>query len=60
MLSQLNDDSSTNDLWIWLADAYQYVDSGCWMSALKMKLIGVPMDFGECGFTKTTYLGTVS
>ena len=22
MLSKLNDDSSTNDLWIWLADAY--------------------------------------
>ena len=34
-LSKLNDDSSTNDLWIWLADAYQYVDSGCTMSALE-------------------------
>ena len=33
MLSKLNDDSSTNDLWIWLADAYQYVDSGCSMDA---------------------------
>ena len=28
-LSKLNDYSSTNDLWIWLADAYRYVDSGC-------------------------------
>ena len=34
MLSKLNDDCSTNDLWIWLADAYRYVDSGCLMSAL--------------------------
>ena len=34
-LSKLNDDSSTNDLSIWLADAYRYVDSRCSMSALK-------------------------
>ena len=38
MLSKLNDDSSTNDLWIWLADAYRYVDSGCSMSALKNEI----------------------
>ena len=37
-LSKLNDDSSTNDLWIWLADAYCYVDSGCLMSALKNEI----------------------
>ena len=34
-LSKLNDDSSTNDLWIWLADAYRYVNSGCSMDALE-------------------------
>ena len=34
-LSKLSDDSSTNDLWIWQADAYQYVNSGCLMDALK-------------------------
>ena len=37
-LSKLNDDSSTNDLWIWLADAYPHVDSGCSMSALKNEI----------------------
>ena len=36
--STLNDDSSTNDLWIWLADAYQCIDSGCLLSALKNKI----------------------
>ena len=34
MLSKLNDDSSTNDLWMWLA-AYRYVNSGCSVDALK-------------------------
>ena len=38
MLSKLNDDSSTNDLWIWLADAYRYVDSGSSMSALENEI----------------------
>ena len=38
MLSKLNDDSSTNDVWIWLADAYRYVDFGCWMSALENEI----------------------
>ena len=37
-LLKLNDDSSTNELWIWLADAYRYVDSGCSMDALKNEL----------------------
>ena len=40
MLSKLNDDSSTNDLWIWLVDAYRYVDSRCSMSALKNEIDG--------------------
>ena len=40
MLSKLNDDSSTNDLWIWLADAYRYVNSGCSMSALENEIDG--------------------
>ena len=38
MLSKLNDDSSTNNLWIWLADAYQYVDSRCSMDALENEI----------------------
>ena len=38
MLSKLNDDSNTNNLWIWLADAYQDVNSGCSMSALKNEI----------------------
>ena len=37
-LSKLNDDSSTNDLWIWLAYAYHYGDSGCSMSALENEI----------------------
>ena len=37
-LSKLNDDSSTNDLWIWLADMYRYVDSGCSMNALENEI----------------------
>ena len=38
MLSKMNDDSSTKDLWIWLADAYWYVDSDCLMSALENEI----------------------
>ena len=38
ILSKLNDYSSTNNLWIWLADAYYYVDSGCSMSALENEI----------------------
>ena len=34
-LPKLNDDSSTNSLWIWLADACWHVGFGCLMSALK-------------------------
>ena len=37
-LSKLNDDSSTNDLWIWLADAYRYVNSGCSVDALENEI----------------------
>ena len=37
-LLKLNDDSSTNDLWIWLADAYRYVNSGFSMDALENKI----------------------
>ena len=37
-LSKLNDDFSTNDLWIWLADTYCYIDSGCSMSALENEI----------------------
>ena len=34
----MNDDSSTNDLWIWLADAYRYVNSGCSIDALENEI----------------------
>ena len=37
-LSKLNDNSSTNDLWIWLADACGYIDSGCSVSALENEI----------------------
>ena len=37
-LSKLNDDSSTNNLWIWLADACQYVNSECSMDALENEI----------------------
>ena len=37
-LLKLNEDSSTNDLWIWLADAYQYVNLGCSISALENEI----------------------
>ena len=48
MLSKLNDDSSTNNLWIWLADAYQYVHSGCLMSVLENE-IGKSLSNGFLG-----------
>ena len=35
MLLKLNDNSSSNDLWIWLAGAYRYVNSGCLMDILE-------------------------
>ena len=37
-LLKLNDNSSTNDLWIWLANAYRYVDSGYSMNALENEI----------------------
>ena len=37
-LLKLNENSSTNDLWIWLADAYQYVNTGCLMDALENEI----------------------
>ena len=37
-LLKLNDDSNTNDLWIWLADAYRYIYSGCSMDALENEI----------------------
>ena len=37
-LSKLNDDSSTNNPWIWLAGSHRYVDSGCSMDALENEI----------------------
>ena len=37
-LSKLSDDSITNDLWIWLPDAYRYVDSRYSMDALEKEI----------------------
>ena len=38
MLPKLNDESSTNDQWIWMADVCHYIDSGCSMSILESKI----------------------
>ena len=35
MLPKLNDESSMNDQWIWLADVHKYIDSGCSMRILE-------------------------
>ena len=37
-LPKLNDESSTNDQWIWLADVHRYIDSGCSMSILESEI----------------------
>ena len=34
----LNDDSSTNDQWIWLADVRRYIISGCFMDILESEI----------------------
>ena len=38
MLPKLNDESSTNDQWIWLANIHRYIDSGCSMSILESEI----------------------
>ena len=38
VLPKLNDESSMNDQWIWLADVCRYIDSGCSMSILESKI----------------------
>ena len=38
MLPNLNDESSMNDQWIWLADVHRYIDSGCSMSILESEI----------------------
>ena len=37
-LSKLNDDSSTNDQWIWLPDVQRYINSGCSMDILESEI----------------------
>ena len=37
-LPKLNDDSSTNNQWIWLADVRIYVNSGCSMDILESEI----------------------
>ena len=37
-LPKLNDDSSTNDQWIWLADVRRYINSGCSMDILESEI----------------------
>ena len=37
-LPELNDEASTNDQWIWLANVHRYTDSGCSMSILESKI----------------------
>ena len=38
MLPKLNDESSMNDQWIWLADVHRSIDFGCSMSILESKI----------------------
>ena len=38
VLPKLNDESSTNDQWIWLADVHHYINSGCSMSMLESEI----------------------
>ena len=60
-LSKLNDHSSTNDLWIWLADAYQYVNSGFLMNALKNEIDrSLSNRFWGMWFHQNCMLGTAS
>ena len=57
-LLKLNDDSSTNDLWIWFADM-SILDTP-WMP-WGMRLIGVSQtDFAECDFTRSICWGIAS
>ena len=37
-LPKFNDDSSTNDQWIWQADVRRYIDSGCSMDILESEI----------------------
>ena len=37
-LPKLNDESSTNDQWIWLANVHHYIDSSCSMSILESEI----------------------
>ena len=37
-LPKLNDESSTNDQWIWLANFHRYIESGCSMSILESEI----------------------
>ena len=37
-LPKLNDESSTNDQWIWLADIQRYINSRCSMSILESEI----------------------
>ena len=50
VLPKLNDDSSINDQWIWLANVHRYIDSGCSMSILESKINKSLLNgFGGCG-----------
>ena len=54
-LPKLNDESSTNDQWIWLADVHHYIDSGCSMSILESEIDkSLSNGFGGVWF-RTTY-----
>ena len=50
-LPKLNDDSSSNDQWIWLADVRRYIDSGCSMDILGSEVNkSLPNGFWEVWF----------
>ena len=54
----LNDESSTNDQWIWLADVRRYIDSGCSMSILESEIDkNLSNGFGGVWFRTNRMLG---
>ena len=58
MHSKLNDDSSTNDLWMWLADTYRYVNFGCSIDALENEIDRSLLNsFWEVWFCQNCMLG---
>ena len=57
-LPKLNDESSTNDQWIWLADIHHYINSGCSISILESEIDkSLSKRFWEVWFRTNQMLG---